>query len=67
MSKNQYVPGVHYQEERAAILYTVYATAKADLGFDALPVWEELDDRDRTAWLLVAVEPMPAESANFIE
>jgi len=68
MPKSQYVPSVGYQHERAAILYTVYATARAELGLGAtLPVWEDLDDRERSAWFLVAVEPLEARVAEFIE
>jgi len=67
MPKKKYVPSVHYQEERAAILYTVYAEARAKLGFDEPPIWEEIDDRERAVWIVVATEPMPAESSVFIE
>jgi len=67
MPKQRYVPTVHYQEERAAILYTVHAEAKSKLGFETLPVWEELDDRERSAWLIVATEPMPVESTVYID
>jgi len=67
MPKKRYVPNVHYQEERAAVLYTVWTEARSKLGFDTEPVWELLDDRDRSAWLVIATEPMPAESTVFID
>ena len=62
----QYVPKVQYQHERAAILYTVYATAQAAMGKGTPPVWEELDDAERSSWFLVAVEPLDAKVAEFI-
>jgi hypothetical protein len=64
------VPKVIYEEERARVLYTTWRRITLELADGGSPIpweWEELEDRQRAAWMAVAGEPLDLAVAEYIE
>lgn len=65
-----YVPKVQYQAERARVLYEKRRATLIEEGDGETPIpvpWEETTDIERTAWIVVAVEPMPVDLAQYVD
>jgi hypothetical protein len=64
------IPKVIYEEERARVLYNTWRRVTLELADGEAPTpweWEELEDRQRAAWIAAAAEPLDLAMAEYIE
>ena len=69
MGATRYVVKPQWQEHHAAELYEVYRDAwlRGNQGYGGEPpLWSELTEQERDAWLAVAIHPVESQRIAFI-